>query len=34
MQDEALDPWAYVSAYIERFSGEVKKRVAGLSGKA
>jgi LmbE family N-acetylglucosaminyl deacetylase len=34
VEDEALDPWAYVSGYIERFSGEVKKRLAGLSGKA
>jgi LmbE family N-acetylglucosaminyl deacetylase len=34
VEDEALDPWAYASGYIERFSGEVKKRLAGLSGKA
>ena len=30
--DAALDPWAYVNGYIERFQGEVKKRLATLSG--
>ena len=32
VKDDTLDPWAYVAAYIERFSGEVRKRIAGLSG--
>jgi LmbE family N-acetylglucosaminyl deacetylase len=30
--DAALDPWTYVNGYIERFQGEVKKRLATLSG--
>jgi hypothetical protein len=30
--DTALDPWAFVNGYIERFQGEVKKRLAALSG--
>ena len=30
--DASLDPWAYVNGYIERFSGEVKQRLARLSG--
>jgi LmbE family N-acetylglucosaminyl deacetylase len=30
--DTALDPWAYVNGYIERFSGEVKARLATLAG--
>ena len=30
--DAALDPWAYVNGYIERFQGEVKKRLAALTG--
>lgn len=31
-KDDALDPWAYVSGYIQRFAGEVEKRLAALSG--
>ena len=30
--DASLDPWAYVNGYIERFQGEVKNRLAALSG--
>jgi LmbE family N-acetylglucosaminyl deacetylase len=30
--DPALDPWTYVSSYIERFSGEVSGRIRALSG--
>jgi LmbE family N-acetylglucosaminyl deacetylase len=30
--DPALDPWAYVNGYIERFQAEVRKRLAALSG--
>jgi LmbE family N-acetylglucosaminyl deacetylase len=32
VSDTALDPWEYVNGYIERFQGEVRKRVAALSG--
>ncbi len=31
-QDASLDPWAYISSYIERFSSEVQQRLAALSG--
>jgi LmbE family N-acetylglucosaminyl deacetylase len=31
-EDASLDPWAYISSYIERFSSEVRQRLAALSG--
>jgi LmbE family N-acetylglucosaminyl deacetylase len=33
VQDTGLDPWAYVSGYMDRFADEVKGRMAGLQGE-
>lgn len=33
VQDAGLDPWAYVSEYMDRFADEVKGRLAGLQGE-
>lgn len=33
VQDSGLDPWAYVSGYMDRFADEVKSRMAGLQGE-
>jgi LmbE family N-acetylglucosaminyl deacetylase len=34
VEDDALEPWAYVSGYIERFSAEVRERFTKLGAKA
>lgn len=33
INDSSLDPWAYVSAYMDRFSSEVKGRLGQLLGE-
>jgi LmbE family N-acetylglucosaminyl deacetylase len=32
VRDPSLDPWTYVSEYIDRFAREVRDRLAGLQG--
>jgi LmbE family N-acetylglucosaminyl deacetylase len=34
VKDDALEPWAYVSGYVERFAAEVRERFAKLGAKA